>query len=242
MYWFNCIDIINVITVRLNRTEEINENSSSRGDSPYRRELLLSWAVFELSESNWFTVIALLPVDWLAAEAVPVIVLIAPNVFTQVFFTQIIPDCSLTFTSGKFGAVNSRILNKPVSYTTNNLPTYQAWKMYICCLCSYQTHSVIELYRHSNQTHHQELYSYSRYSLTSCTRCTFTHSNPTITKIHTELIHRPENKVLYVTHHRFVPRVRAIQQTYYTTDIPTATDLANLFGELRTRFQRWGLK
>ena len=91
MYWFNCIYIINVITVRLNRTEEINENSSSWGDSPYCRELLLSWTVFELSESNWFTVLALLPVYWLAAEVIPVIVLIAPNVFTQVFFTQIFP-------------------------------------------------------------------------------------------------------------------------------------------------------
>ena len=38
----------------------------------------------------------------------------------------------------------------------------------------------------SNTTHHQELNSYARYSLTSCTRCAFTHSNPTITKIHTD--------------------------------------------------------
>ena len=56
--------------------------------------------------------------------------------------------------------------------------------------------------------------------------------------LHTEIIHRPENKVLYVTHHRFVPRAQAIQQTYNPEDIPTVTDLTKLFVELRTRFQR----
>ena len=108
-----------------------------------------------------------------------------------------------------------------------------------CCLCDYRTSSINNLYKHSNETHYQELNSHSRYSLTSCIRCTFTHANPTITKLHTELIHRPENKVLYITHHRFVSRARAIQQAPNPLDIPNTVAVTKLFGDLRTKFHMW---
>ena len=137
----------------------------------------------------------------------------------------------------QFGAV-TRILNK-TSYTQRRIyPIHTVWNMdmFKCCLCDYRTRSVNNLYKHSNETHYQEINSHSRYSLTSCIRCTFTHANPTITKLHTELIHRPENKVLYVTHHRFVSRARAIQQAPNPADIPNRAVLTQLFGDLRTKF------
>ena len=114
--------------------------------------------------------------------------------------------------------------------------------MLYCCLCDYHTRSVIHLYKHNSDTHHQELNSHSRYSLTSCIRCNFSHSNPNITKLHTEISHKPKNKVLYITHHRFVSRAQAIQQAPNPNDIPTITDLTKLFGDLRTKFKRWDLK
>ena len=100
------------------------------------------------------------------------------NVFEGEFLTQIVPVSSLIFAPGENLVQGPGFSTKPVTTHRKNLPTYPTWKMFICCLCIYHTYSVIELYKHSNNTHHQELNSYSRYSLTSCTRCTFTHSNP----------------------------------------------------------------
>ena len=159
------------------------------------------------------------------------------RIWNRIFDTNCLRSIIGIHIRRKFGAV-TRIVNK-TSYTQRRIyPIYKLWNMLKCCLCEYRTSSINNLYKHSNERHYQEINSHSRYSLTSCIRCTFTHANPTITKLHTELIHRPENKVLYITHHRFVSRARAIQQAPNPLDIPNTVAVTKLFGELRTKFHR----
>ena len=87
-----------------------------------------------------------------------------------------------------------------------------------CYLCKIHSANVTAAYQHS-QTRHQPELSASKYSVTSCVRCPFTHSNPLITKLHFKVSHNDNSEeVLYISNHRFVSRSTAIRETklYYS--------------------------
>lgn len=51
-----------------------------------------------------------------------------------------------------------------------------------CSLCQEKFNNIIEAFQH-NPSHHKSELDASKYSTSSCIKCTFSHSNPSITKL-----------------------------------------------------------
>ena len=108
---------------------------------------------------------------------------------------------------------------------------------YTCCLCGYYFDTLPQLFQH-NSTHHKNQLASSRYSITSCIKCSFAYSNPSITKLHTELSHQPGRNVLFTTHHRFVNRLKAIEEFRKVKDFELNSDLILTIAKLKLSFRK----
>ena len=80
-----------------------------------------------------------------------------------------------------------------------------------CSICQHIYSSIQEAYSHS-RLHTDPLYTSGKYSVTSCTKCTFSHENCNITKVHCEYTHGESKQPLHITHHRFEKPSDAVKQ------------------------------
>ena len=80
-----------------------------------------------------------------------------------------------------------------------------------CSICGYPSKSLKQAYNHSSSVHTEHIFK-SKYTITSCLLCTFSHENPNIVKTHAELLHNNSSSCEFITHHRFKSRLTAIKE------------------------------
>ena len=88
-------------------------------------------------------------------------------------------------------------------------------EIFVCCLCNVKSETIKEAFSHSNTVHINELKSNNKYTITSCLLCSFSHSNPTVTKLHYEICHTTSNRHIgapFITHKRYKTKFEAINE------------------------------
>ena len=81
----------------------------------------------------------------------------------------------------------------------------------ICCICQTAFETVKDSYNHNTEVHPQ-VGRTGHYFITSCIICRFSHQNPAIVKVHTEVAHKTVRDQLFISHPRYVCVHEAIRE------------------------------
>ena len=72
-----------------------------------------------------------------------------------------------------------------------------------CSICEETTEDIIAAYNHSRTRHYQEVKEKEKH-ISTCILCQFSHGNPAIVKVHTEIVHKSRRQKLFLQHPKFV--------------------------------------
>ena len=76
--------------------------------------------------------------------------------------------------------------------------------MKICCsICEETSEDIIAAYNHSRNKYYQEVKEKEKH-ISTCILCQFSHGNPAIVKVHTEIVHKSRRQKLFLQHPKFV--------------------------------------